>query len=276
MDAKDLDTCDRVSELMEHQENGTPDVSIVVPAYNERRIIDTLEAIGRSVVEVKYSIGVEVIGVDNASTDDTAERIERCGVQLVNEPTKGSASARNAGHQASKGKVILYIDADSQPQVPKHWIDAHWRHYQDPENAVVGVSGTYQFTEQSWLFQCYSQLTSCWRRAMNGLDRMRKIDQKRLWYIGANCSYNKMVAERFGVFDIRTQKKVDQLLGDNLKKHGTVVFDTSPENVVSTSGRRVSTFAKSIREIRDSLMNSARSTIEGEIPLGQKRPDIRD
>jgi len=92
-------------------------LSVVVPAYNEAKLIEScLSSITESldiagVVRGEY----ELIVVDNASTDDTAQRALSLGARLIHEPVRQIARARNAGARAASGEWLVFLDADSWP-----------------------------------------------------------------------------------------------------------------------------------------------------------------
>src|SRR5437868_5512986 len=92
-------------------------VSIVIPVYNEAdRLADCLEAIARQTVRP-----LEVIVVDNNSTDNTLEVAERYSfVTLLNEPKQGVVHARNTGFNAVTADIIGRIDADTI--LPADWV----------------------------------------------------------------------------------------------------------------------------------------------------------
>jgi glycosyltransferase involved in cell wall biosynthesis len=85
-------------------------VSVVIPAYNEE------EAIGPLVGEVKKAGGWrEVLVVDDASTDRTAERAEAAGARVVRHPyNKGNGAAVKTGIREARGEVVLLMDGDGQ------------------------------------------------------------------------------------------------------------------------------------------------------------------
>ena len=92
-------------------------VSIVIPAFNEERLL------GGSLVQIKSAAGVftqcgwevELIVCDNNSTDRTAEIARAAGAAVVFEPVNQIARARNAGAAAATGDWLIFVDADSHP-----------------------------------------------------------------------------------------------------------------------------------------------------------------
>ncbi|WP_250037517.1 bifunctional polysaccharide deacetylase/glycosyltransferase family 2 protein [Paractinoplanes maris] len=90
----------------------TSPVTIVVPAYNEEKTI------GPAVRSLALSAhpGVEVLVVDDGSTDDTAAAARQLGlgnVRVVRIPNGGKANALNAGVALSRHDLIVMVDADT-------------------------------------------------------------------------------------------------------------------------------------------------------------------
>ena len=83
-------------------------VSVIVPAYNEEAFI--AEALDSALAQDHRPI--EVIVVDDGSSDRTAEVASRYDVQLVRQPNRGPAAARNAGLALARGEYIAILDAD--------------------------------------------------------------------------------------------------------------------------------------------------------------------
>lgn len=88
----------------------TPSFSVIVPVYNGaatvRRAID-------SVLDQTFPT-LEIIVVDDGSTDDTAQVVAKAGerVSYLYQSNAGVAAARNAGAQRAKGDWLAFLDAD--------------------------------------------------------------------------------------------------------------------------------------------------------------------
>lgn len=98
--------------------NGIPEVSIVIPAYNEEEnIVATLASLCQNKTKRK----IEIIVVDNNSADQTQELAKACGVTCIFQPIQGITVSRNLGLVHARGKFILNADADSI--YPEDWIE---------------------------------------------------------------------------------------------------------------------------------------------------------
>ena len=92
-------------------------ISIVVPAFNEERLLPaSLQSItAASVAFADAGWASELIVCDNNSTDRTAEIAAAAGARVVFEPVNQISRARNAGAAAATGEWLLFVDADSYP-----------------------------------------------------------------------------------------------------------------------------------------------------------------
>ncbi|MEU6403059.1 glycosyltransferase family 2 protein [Streptomyces sp. NPDC046985] len=87
-------------------------LSIIIPALNEAENLPTVMSSipRRELAEAGWS--VDVIVVDNASTDATAEVARSLGATVVSQPRRGYGNAYQAGFDAARGDVIATGDAD--------------------------------------------------------------------------------------------------------------------------------------------------------------------
>jgi glycosyltransferase involved in cell wall biosynthesis len=85
-------------------------VSVVIPSYNYGRYV--CEAV-ESVLRQTYQ-PVEVIVVDDGSTDDTRARLEgyRDRIRYVYQSNRGLSAARNTGIREARGVWVAFLDAD--------------------------------------------------------------------------------------------------------------------------------------------------------------------
>jgi len=115
-----------------------PLVSVVIPAFNAawcmRRAID-------SAVDQDYR-PLEVIVIDDGSTDDTPRLLDACDsgiVRVIRQRNQGLSQARNTGIRESRGEYIAFLDADDWWLPGK--IDAQVRLLQDqPKTGFCSVA----------------------------------------------------------------------------------------------------------------------------------------
>jgi glycosyltransferase involved in cell wall biosynthesis len=88
------------------------DISIVIPALNEEGIVGkTVKSIPLTELTEK-GLDVEIIVVDNASTDNTAQEATDAGARVVREENRGYGNAYLRGFKESEGDIIVMGDAD--------------------------------------------------------------------------------------------------------------------------------------------------------------------
>jgi len=85
-----------------------PKVSAVIPAYNES---EDIGACVKSLADQDY-LNLEIIVVDDGSTDDTYGIAERLGAKVIKGEHKGPGFSRNLGAKQAKGDILLFVDAD--------------------------------------------------------------------------------------------------------------------------------------------------------------------
>jgi glycosyltransferase involved in cell wall biosynthesis len=88
-------------------------VSFIIPAHNEAfEIGRTLESIFNSARAA--GLPFEVIVVNDASTDRTAEIARQAGARVLDVQLRKISAVRNVGARAAKGDVFFFVDADTQ------------------------------------------------------------------------------------------------------------------------------------------------------------------
>jgi cellulose synthase/poly-beta-1,6-N-acetylglucosamine synthase-like glycosyltransferase/peptidoglycan/xylan/chitin deacetylase (PgdA/CDA1 family) len=90
----------------------TQPVSVIVPAYNEK---EGIEAAVRSIAGSRHP--VEVVVVDDGSTDGTAEIVESLGlpgVTVIRQENAGKPAALNRGVRAARHDLVVLVDGDTR------------------------------------------------------------------------------------------------------------------------------------------------------------------
>ncbi len=120
-------------------------ISVIIACYNSSRVLaDTLRHL--QVQKGCEGIAWEVIVVDNASTDHTAEIAEKVWeenpivpLRVILETKQGEAHARRAGILAAKYDILSVVDDDNR--VADNWIATLHKYYQNPEIGLIGCAG---------------------------------------------------------------------------------------------------------------------------------------
>lgn len=90
----------------------TVEISIVLPCLNEEQAIggciDTIQAI----ITAQH-LSAEIVVVDNASTDRSAEIARAHGARVVAQPVRGYGNAYQKGFAEARGRFIVMADADN-------------------------------------------------------------------------------------------------------------------------------------------------------------------
>lgn len=115
-----------------------PLATVVVIAHNEEtRLLSCIWSLSQN----RCNYPVEIIGINNNSTDKTAQVFEMLGVQSFFEENKSPGYARACGLNKAKGKYYLSIDADTI--YPESYIQTMIDELRKP--GIVAVSSIYSF-----------------------------------------------------------------------------------------------------------------------------------
>ena len=107
------------------------DVSFIVPALNEEKC---LEKTLRSIKAQKTKLKFEIIVVDGGSKDKTVE-IAKKYARVPREKSRSISSARNMGAELGKGKLLVFIDADTV--LPRDYLQIVWDYMSTNEKTVA-------------------------------------------------------------------------------------------------------------------------------------------
>lgn len=202
-------------------------ISLIIPAYNEEQYIG---ACLDSVLAYKDEF-FEIIVIDNASTDKTAEvASSRPGVRVVHESKKGLPSARERGRLEASGEYLAYIDADCR--IHKDWLPLAKKIFTEQPEAI-SLSGPARYWDAT-PFQ-RNMLSVGWWLTSPLLYRIVGY-----MIFGAHFIVKKEALENIGGFDRSISfYGEDTDLARRLSHYGKVVFRM--DFYILTSARR---FAK--------------------------------
>lgn len=203
-----------------------PYVSVVVIAYNEQsRLAACLWSLSQSAS--RYP--VEIIVVDNASKDRTAEIIHHCGARYIYQPLQGVGHARQAGLEAAGGEFIISADADTL--YPPRYIDTMVEAMCRPMTAAAVT--TYWFIPDGRKSRVSLDIYSLLRDVTS---RLRAIKRPELIAGGAAMVFRRIDALKVGwKTDIRRGEDGSMVMG--LKQFGKIRLVLSPRVRIRSTSR---------------------------------------
>lgn len=215
-------------------------LSIVVPAFNEERLIGRcLESISTSCGD-NHDLGftAEVIVVDNNSTDKTAQFARQAGARVVFEPVNQIGRARNAGAAAAAGEWLLFLDADStlSPELLADIVAMI------KKGNTVGCGSTLSMDGLPW-----------WANGIFHLWRGMSVTFR--WAAGALIVCRRDAFQEVGGFPLDIYALEEIELSKRLKKWGRqrdLQFSILSKHPLKTSSRKVTLY--SAREIASQIL----------------------
>ncbi|PIR76540.1 MAG: hypothetical protein COU32_01600 [Candidatus Magasanikbacteria bacterium CG10_big_fil_rev_8_21_14_0_10_42_10] len=212
------------------------DVSIIIPARNEENFLPAcLTAI--SAMHTKKR--VEVIVVDNGSTDRTKSIAESYGVNVLAEMTPGVGRARARGTAVAQGTYVLHIDADTQ--LPPEYIDEALHRF-EADTTLVCLGGRVRWYDAGKVYNGV-----CTATHILFVPLVRVISRGALGPIGNNMMFTRDAYERTTGFDPDLFFGEDADIARKLHRFGTIRLDLSL--LCATSSRRFRSFKNSITHI---------------------------
>jgi glycosyltransferase involved in cell wall biosynthesis len=166
-----------------------PLISIVVPIYNEEKEISELLD---SLMLLEWPRDhLEILCVDNNSTDRSLEILRSYPITVLQETKPGPYAARNLAIQKARGEFIALTDADCK--VSPNWLLELWQGFDDAQvGAVAGAIVPRVITNYVDYFE------GCVFKSPNHNLGSAKTQP---FVVTANVMYRKKVFEELGLFD---------------------------------------------------------------------------
>lgn len=181
-------------------------VSLVIPGRDAAATAGPcLEAVAPLVERGEL---LEILFVDDGSTDDTAAVVGRYPVRRLEGGGRGPGAARNVGWRAASGTLVWFIDADcvAEPDA----LAVLREHFSDP--AVVAAGGSYANLRPG------SLLAGLIHEEI--VERHRNMSRRVDYLASFNVVYRRDVLERTGGFDERLLTAQDAELSFRVRKLG--------------------------------------------------------
>ena len=187
-------------------------LTIVIPTYNRAPLL--ARALRRVSAQTAGAVPIDIVVVDNNSTDETTRVVDECGdprVRLVFEPQQGLSFARNAGIAAAAARrekaddhIIAFTDDDVE--VADGWAERLLQEFvAHPEIDCVGgrVLPEWEVAPPRWL------TTEHWGPLAlqdHGEDAREFNRHVPICLVGANVAFRRRVFDRVGWFSPAVQR----------------------------------------------------------------------
>jgi cellulose synthase/poly-beta-1,6-N-acetylglucosamine synthase-like glycosyltransferase len=198
-----------------------PSVTVIVPAYNEEAVV---VATVRSLLACSYPSAVQIVVVDDGSTDSTYAVAVHAfeshpQVSVLTKPNGGKCTALNLGMAQARTDIVVCIDADTQ--LDSEALRLLCRHFRDPQvGAVAGqpkVGNRRNFITRVQALE-YVVLNSVERQAMEGCNAITCV-------AGAIGAYRKTLIERLGGYASDTLAEDTDMTLRILRSGARIVYE---------------------------------------------------
>jgi glycosyltransferase involved in cell wall biosynthesis len=202
-----------------------PAISVVVAAHNEEAHL------GRCLTAVRDAAAgsiVEIIVVDNCSTDATGVVAAAGGARVVSEARLGAVHAKAAGVAAAAAPLVAVIDADSV--CPRDWLAKVAAAF-STDARLVGLSGPARYRgARGWVYVVMWLWYGFWKL-------LQRLSGSAWYAVGTNVAFRRDAYERTGGYDTNVLVGGDELgLFRRLRKVGVTRY--TDELWVETDPRR--------------------------------------
>jgi glycosyltransferase involved in cell wall biosynthesis len=215
-----------------------PDVSIIIPVYNEEASI--LKCL-LSIAKQKTAYTFEVLCVDNNSKDRTAEILKKITVGYLYQPIQGCGPSRQMGLENAKGQFVLLADADCL--YPNTWIDTMINNLKVP--GVSCVISQFSFISDQNYKRWNLYVHELFRRVIAEVRNM-----KRPYYnaYGMSMAFYAKDGREIG-FIMNNKRGEDGRMCFDLMSRGKVTLIRSQKAKVWTPARALEREGKSLSKI---------------------------
>lgn len=188
-------------------EDEVPFVSVVVTVYNSEAVIDECLS---CLMAMNYSRDkLEVIVVDDGSTDCTVQKVKAYPAKLILKEHGGYPSSMNAGIKEAKGDVVLIVDSDTY--VEKDYLIKILEEFKERK---VGIISGYVATKPNAKF---------WARIIGfeSEDRYDQMKSKYVDFITSTCTaYGREMFNQVGLFNEELKRGSDEDIAQRASKAG--------------------------------------------------------
>jgi glycosyltransferase involved in cell wall biosynthesis len=190
-----------------------PKISVIIPAYNEERL---LPGCLDSIMNLDYDKElIEIIVVDNGSTDRTREIAESYGAKVIRDDSKNVSGLRNLGVRESSGDIIAFVDADCV--VSKDWLQKAAVYFDDLNIAAWGSPPTIP-KDATWV-------QKTWYIVRQKDAKIHDVD----WLESMNLFVRKEKFNSIGGFNESLVTCEDVDFSYRLKAHGSIISNNRIE-----------------------------------------------
>jgi glycosyltransferase involved in cell wall biosynthesis len=190
-------------------------VSIIIPTLNEAAYLGQCL---RTIANLELPAGIttiEVVVVDNFSTDSTPEIARSHGVRLIQLPPKNVSNSRNTGAKAVDGAYLAFVDADCG--LDPLWLVRCFPHLLNPEVVGVGTQISSPLPDAPWVEKYWYEL---------GYRKHEQSAKEVDWLPTFNLIVNRKKFLEVGGFNEKLATCEDSDLGYKLSAYGKLILES--------------------------------------------------
>lgn len=185
--------------------SGAPRVSFVIPVLNDERNL------ARCVMAIQAQRGrlpIEIIVLDNGSTDGSYELAVGLGARVMRIPHVRVSALRNEGLRAARAPLVAFVDADNEIAVG--WLAAAVAQLEQGPDILAAIGLDYSSPPGgTWVQQVYDRF----RRHPSEVESVR-------WLASGNLAVRRALALNIGGFDESLETCEDVDFCNRLRRRG--------------------------------------------------------